>query len=94
MSTFVSINERIKYKFIQNIKFRWNNLVAPIKNHPKKDDIKKLIINLTFTWLVISIVVYCFDFRLSFIPLRVGFGIAVTIAVVQYYIRWYYSIIK
>ncbi len=88
MSTFVG-NEKIKYKFIQDMKFRWNNLVAPIKNHPKKDDIKKLIINLTFTWLVMSTIVFCFDNRLSLFPLRVGFGIAVTIAIAQYYIRWY-----
>ena len=69
-------------------------MVAPIKNHPRKDDIKNLITNLIFTWLVISTIVYCFYFKASFIPLRVGFGIAVLVAVAQYYIKWYKGLSK
>jgi len=82
---WINISEKFKYLRYQELKLRAVNLFAPILNHPKRDDITSILINLTFTWVVICLVAWSLEIRS---PLRKGFGIAVTIAVAQYYFSW------
>ena len=83
--TFVSINESIIYKYPLELKRRLLGWLAPILDSPKTEYVTRLIVNISFTSLVLAGVVFLFE---GTHPLRYGFGIAVTIVVVQHYFQW------
>jgi hypothetical protein len=86
---FFNFREKFKYKYNKGIRFRWTNLISPLVNHPAYDDVKRLVINLGFTGLVISFIVWSLSIAQ---PLRKGYGIAVILALAQYYLKWYFAL--
>lgn len=93
--TFVSRESRklktFKYKLVSKVKVWLANRVAPVTNHKDFPTIANLIWDITFTGLVCWFVIWTFGIN---DPLRKGFGIAVTLAIIQHYIKWFYSIRK
>jgi len=85
-NTFVSRNERNKYKLYNRFKSKTRNLYAEILNSTQYLVVKKVLINLAFTTLIVAIILFCFKITN---PLRFGFGIAVTLAITQKYFEWY-----
>ena len=83
--------ETFIYKLFQKNKHRLVQLFAPVKNHEAYDTVRNVSINMSFTALVTSFVCWCFMVRH---PLRVGVGIAVTLYLLQYYTKWYFSVKK
>ena len=93
-STFISREikkENYLKDKIDNYKVRLLHLIAPILNHPSYNEGKKIIINLLFTGGVIGMVIWMIQ---TSNPLLQGFSIAVTIKLVQYYMKWYFTIKK
>lgn len=77
------------YDLWHRVRVKAVNLKAQVKDSPLFADAKSGFVNFLFTGLIFTYVMWSFEI-LS--PLRKGFGIAVSISVVQYYIKWYYSI--
>lgn len=78
-------------RFYHKVKSRLTRMLAPILNHPNFDKALSTIIDLLFTGAVIGLVIWLVQKEN---PLLRGFGIAVTIALTQYYIKWYYKVKK
>jgi len=83
--TFVSITEKYKYSKLLDSKRLLIGWLAPVLDSPKTEYVIRLLINTIFTGLVFGGIAWCFD---AVYPLRIGFGIAVTIIVVEHKFKW------
>jgi len=83
------------YNLYSNIKI-WvvSTILAPIKNHKKYLHVRNILINILFTTTIFFIILKCFGMNGTLVTIKVSSGIAVTLATMQYYIVWYYSIKK
>lgn len=94
-TTFSSMNqsriEKYLYGFKTSVRNKWLKVCSVAQNHYAYDQVRVLTINLVFTSLVVSFV--CWSFMVRH-PLRIGVGIAVTLAMLQYYLKWYFSMKK
>ena len=75
-------------KGLDSIKIIGARLYGPIHTHPQKKELYKFLADLSMTGIVCSFVTWCFGANF---PLRKGFGIAVTITMIQYYLKWYWN---
>ncbi len=91
--TFVSRKGRkiktFKYKLVSRVRTWLANRMAPVTDHKDFPRIRDLIINIVFTGLVITYILWAFR---VLNPLRKGLSIAVILAMIQYYYKWYRSI--
>jgi len=74
-----------KFKYL-NLRV-WFDKAKNLKNHDSYDPIKKLIIDVTITALLVDFILFCFVIG----KVLYGFGIAVTLAMTQYYVKWFYD---
>ena len=79
----------ILYNKVKKRVIEW--LIAPVKNYEHYIILRNLFINLIFTSLVCSFILWGFDIHK---PIHKGSSIAVALAVGQFYIEWFYSIKK
>ncbi len=87
--TFVK-SEKVKYKVRSDMKLKFTNLVALVLNHRLFPYLRDMVINLTLTGVTFWFIVWSMYYQSN--PLFKGFSIAVTLAVAQYYIKWFYGI--
>lgn len=78
------------YKFFRDINNSFTNRLAGVKNHPRFDDVRNIMINLLWTSFVFGFVLFSIQ-KSNPIWLR-GPGFAVLIALIQYYVKSYYRI--
>jgi len=87
---WVKFKENYKYKYTySNFKFKLVDKLAYVWNHPLYVISKEKLIDVTFTGIVIGFVVFSFGFKRALLK---GFGIAVMLALWQYYIKYYFRV--
>lgn len=95
---WVNLKEKYKYKYSRVKKLAshgrtWiRDRIADILNHPLRPSIQDTILNYGVTALIISVVLY-FLFGYGGIDVfKKGIGIAITLALIRYYVREYFRI--
>lgn len=86
---FISQKEKYLKELKDNLKLRLMSRLAPVLNSPLTPKITRKTIDLIVTGLIFTFIVWSFC---GLNPLRNGFGIAVLVTVLIYYIREYYRI--
>ena len=76
--------KRFIYGFLQKIKHRLVELIAPVKNHGSYTQVRNWSINMSFTAIVTSFV--CWLLMVEH-PLRIGVGIAVALELALHYTK-------
>ena len=89
-TVWVKKSKKYKSKFnLSNIKLWFTNKTAFIFNHQLYQIAKDQLINLLFTCTLTSTVFYCFGVSH---PIHKGLGLALSLALYQYYIRDYFKV--
>ncbi len=84
-------NKTFKYLRYNNLKNWIINTKAAVKNSVKYYIIRNYMINLIFTGLVMWFIICGLTSQSKLLQ---GFGVAVTIATLQHYVKWYFKMRK